>query len=142
MLSNKKICVNVTHYPQIKNYYKFVSCLHDRGIRINTGEFDWSDSGIPVSHDLSESKLKEIYAKCGAGYFCKTLLNGKLYSCARGANLHDLGLCSTGHGQLELYADNAITLKKDIRDFWLDDYNLACDYCTFTDEWRKIPVGT
>ncbi len=140
-LRNPKVVVHVSDYSVVSNTDRFVDTLLKNGIRyVVLKDLDWRDSGKPIQNGKDENYLRYVYAKCSSSKFCKTLLKGNIYACARSASLHDLGYVSDTNGYVDIYS--ALDLKSALKKFFTDkDADFACDYCTITDEWRRVDAG-
>ncbi|WP_072934309.1 radical SAM protein [Schwartzia succinivorans] len=141
LLRSPKCFIKVSKYPGIKRTEKFIETIKEFDIsHLVIDDVDWIDPGPPISHGKSSHKLKYEYTKCGASYTCKTLLGGKIYPCARGASLFHLGYIQESTAEC-IDIENNDNLRERMRDFFLKDTSVVCDYCTITDSWRCIQAG-
>ena len=140
ILRNEKVTVRVSIYPNSGRIVELKSAFDNSKVRYEAlDELVWTDSGNAEKRNRSEHELRNRYWKCGPAYECKTILDGKLFSCARAASLYDLGIGRGEIGFVDL--SDSTDLKKKIRDFMLRPYDMACDYCDLTDYWRKVDAG-
>ena len=140
LLSNDKVTVRVSVYPNSSKIEELKNTFDYNKVRFETlDELIWSDSGDTEKRNRTEHELRNRYWKCLSGYECKTVLDGKLFSCARAASLYDLGIGQDEIGFVDLY--DLSELRQRIRDFMLKTYDGACDYCDHTDFWRKVNAG-
>lgn len=141
LLSSPKCFVSVSKYPGINSNEKFIEKLKEYNIvHLVMDDMVWIDPGEPVSHEKTASKLNRDYEKCGASYTCKTLLGGKIYPCARGASLFHLGYIKENEDEYVEIEENC-NFRQKLKEFFLKENSIVCDYCTITDRWRRIKAG-
>lgn len=138
--NSNKVHIQLSDYPSAVDNTEFVKTMEQYQIPLYVmREMVWIDPGKPESHGISKEAIARRYHECGSGYMCTTLLHGKLFQCARSSSLYELGIITDSCGYLDVMGSN--NLRNDLRNFYLDTYNPACDYCTLTDRWRGIPAG-
>ena len=140
-LKNPKILVQVSDYSVVANTDKFINTLIKNNVRYEVfKELNWIDSGEPIERGNDENYLRYAYANCHPAKFCKALLSGKIYACARSASLYSLGCVNDPDGYVDIY--DASNLKGALKKFFVDkDTDPACGYCTHVDKWRGVVAG-
>ncbi len=139
VLRDERIIVRISEYNASAKIEGLIKKFKEYGINYEVlKDLLWIDSGEPVYKGKSKELCRESYIKCSSARFCKTLMEGRLFCCARAASLYDLGICRDESNYINIYKDNAIS---ELRDFYLSDYVEACNYCTNSDEWRKVEAG-
>lgn len=140
LLSNDRVTVRISVYPNSGKVEELKEALDSSRVSYEAlDELYWMDSGNTEKRNRTEYELRNRYWKCGPSFECKTILDGKLFSCARAASLFDLGIGRDEIGFVDL--SDSTDLKRKIRDFMLRPYDIACDYCDVTDHWRKVDAG-
>ncbi|SDB28856.1 4Fe-4S single cluster domain-containing protein [Pseudobutyrivibrio sp. YE44] len=138
-LRDKRIIVRISEYNASAKIEGLIKKFKEYGINYEIlNDLIWIDSGEPVYKGKSKELCRESYLKCSSARFCKTLMEGRLFCCARAASLFDLGICKDESNYIDIYKDDAI---RELRDFYLSDYVEACNYCTNSDEWRIVEAG-
>ena len=139
LLKHPKIYVRISEYPNLEKQSTVIGALKKNGIHCSVArDMVWKDWGEPVNHGRTYDQLKLIYNQCSVSLTCKTLLNGKIYACARAAHLHDLKYCIDNE-----YVDvrSSERLGDDIKEFFLRNISHSCNYCTLVDSPRELPVA-
>ncbi len=139
VMRNPKVTCRISKYQKSINLEKLEELLFENNINfITLNNLSWIDSGVPEKHGHGRSEIMDIFLRCSSSYYCKTLFNGKIFSCARAASMYDLGLIKETH-----FVDikNTKKLREAIQAFWLSIYDEACDYCNATDFCRSIIPG-
>ena len=87
---------------------------------------------LPSSEDFT---LRDIVANGEM-----IMLDGKIYACARGASLFQLGFIQ---GYEEAFVDvrESQNLRGRITNFFEQDANIVCDYCSIADAGRPVKAG-
>ncbi len=101
----------------------------------------WADPGGTECRNKSKEQLSIEYNKCYSARYCRTMLNGKVYACARSASLTDLGLMDGSHDSFDVRKKRSDReFRKGFRKFLTLDYADACNYC---DHYlaKHIPAG-
>ncbi len=136
-LENNKITVCLSEYSCVDSTI-FQDAIQRKNIRLEVFRDNvWIDSGGIHKRDRDEDEQIRYFAKCDASYMCKTLSNGKLYTCPRSLSLYDLGICSDEEGYLSIEDSD----KNDIKAFFTKIWDPSCEYCDYADKWRRIPAG-
>lgn len=131
-LKNKKLMVIFSDYGVKTQKIDLVkSAFAAHGVRFDyKKDLTWVDPGENTSRGKSVEKLKKEYINCFSAKYCKTLLNGKIYACSRGAHLHDLGFMDEPQDYMDVYEANGKAEQgKALKEFYLRDYCMACDHC-------------
>ena len=140
LLKNNKVTVIVSKYEGINYTQNICKVLLESGVRYEAHrEMRWIDSGDTKKRGRTKYDNRKFYINCGPGYYCKTLLKGKIYACARSASMYNLGFCNDREGFVDLYEGE--NLREKIREFYLKDYDPSCDYCDFSESWKVIPAA-
>ncbi len=140
ILSNEKVTLRISVYPNSDKAEELKKVLENNKVRYEAlDELVWTDSGNTEKRNRTENELRNRYWNCGPSYECKTILDEKLFSCARAASLYDLGIGRDEIGFVDL--SDQTDLKQKIRDFMLRSFDYACDYCNLTDRWRRVDAG-
>ena len=131
----------MSRYDCVSQVEKFIAALraHHVAHRVMQ-DMIWRDPGNPASHGKTMEQLKENFVQCSSAYTCKTLLDGKIYACARGASLFQLGFIQ---GYEEAFVDvrESQNLRGRITNFFEQDANIVCDYCSIADAGRPVKAG-
>lgn len=134
-LKNSKVKVRISDYGTLVDHNKLILYLKNNKVNYEVLELgNWISPGGVEKRGRSKEKLKEYYQKCSSGYFCKTLFDGKIFSCARAASLFTLGYMKEKEF-VEIREDMG---EEEIKEFWLNDYSEACNYCDIMIEDKKI----
>jgi len=136
-LRNPRVLVRVSDYGDLVDKERFLAHLRRYGISYEVLDLGaWLSSGGVEKRYRSMPVLREQYMKCGPGYTCKALYDGKFFACARAASLWALGYMKE-----QEYVDfRQEFTKQDIIQFITQDFSWACDYCDqCTPMQRKVP---
>ena len=140
-LAHPKCFVRVSRYDCVTQAGAFVKRLAAHHVAYcEMEELQWVDPGAPAAHGKTAEQLRENFVRCPSAYLCKTLLDGKLYACARGASLFQLGFIQE-HGEAFVDVREGNALRDRIRAFFEEDKNIVCDYCTIVDAGRPVKAG-
>lgn len=101
----------------------------------------WFDPGGVENRGKTREQLKKEYNDCYSARYCRTLMNGKLYTCARAASLADLGYMDDSHDSIDIRKNRSEReFRRDMRAFLTVDYADACNYCDHI-KHIVIPAG-
>lgn len=126
-LTNKKVIVKISNYNGFSKLQELKRVLNQANIRYDIyDDLVWVRSGGIQRRNKEKERLQSEYMKCWAGMFCKSVLNGKLYHCARAAFLDNLNVDLDEDDCLNL---SEIRLEERIKDFYIRSYADACDFC-------------
>ena len=90
----------------------------------------WADPGNTEIRNKTVEQLMKEYDHCYSSRYCRTMLNGKVYACARAASLADLKLMDGTHDSFDVRQDISDSeFRKGFRKFLTLDYADACNYC-------------
>ncbi len=90
----------------------------------------WADPGGTGCRNKSEEQLGIEYDHCYSSRYCRTLLDGKMYACARAAHLVDLKFMDGSHDSFDIRQERSDSeFRKEFRKFLTLDYADACNYC-------------
>lgn len=130
LLQNYKVTVKISDYGTLVDKQEIIDYMEAYDVSYEVLEVGrWTASGTTQKRGRTVLELQKIYGNCYAGYFCKTLYEDKLFACARASSLYALG-CMEEQEFIEI--KEAITVKE-IKDFILQPYSAACDYCDRTE---------
>lgn len=136
LLGNKKIYVKVSQYPNLIDLSKLVDILEEYEIRYEIMEnMRWSKTGVLTSRNRTEAELQSQYLNCGSAKLCRTILNGKMYVCAKAASLMELGYVDNLEMVDLLDKEN---LRENMRQFLCLPYSKACNYCDIASKDEEI----
>lgn len=135
LLRNEKVIVRISDYGELVDKNKIVSFLNTNNIRyeILKGTRTWVSPGGTEKRNRTINELTSQWIKCAAGYNCKTIYKGKLFSCARAASLFELNFMKE-HEYIDLNSDFDIEC---IKKFFTQNYSIACDYCNISSREAK-----
>lgn len=137
-LKRLNVCIRISEYEKSIKKNNIIEKCKEYNIKYEELEnLSWIDSKEISERKLNDSEMRTSYSKCPSVRYCKTLSNCKIFCCARAASLYDLCICKDSSNYIDLLKCE----KNDIRDFYLINKAKACDYCTCTDEWRKVIPG-
>ena len=101
----------------------------------------WADPGGVECRNKSLKQLSKEYNSCFSSRYCRTMLNGKLFLCARSASLFDLGYMESSHDAFDIRLKRTDgEFRRELRNFFLKDYAEACNYCDHYLK-KKIKAG-
>lgn len=101
----------------------------------------WFDPGGTENRGKDKTQLAREYNGCYSAKYCRTLLNGKIYTCARAASLSDLGFMDDSHDSIDIRKERGDKeFRREMRRFLTLDYADACNYCDHI-KGIKIPAG-
>lgn len=136
ILQDSKVQIRISDYGDIVDKTRIINYCIDNKIDyhvLNLGK--WISPGGTDKRNKDINALRKEYGKCPAGYVCKTLFEDKIFSCARSASLYALDYMKESEN---IQIDNN-TNKKQVREFILQDYSIACDYCDmYVDNIRYV----
>ena len=139
LMKNRKVTVLLSEYAHL-NQMPFVKMLTENEIKYKIIKLEkWVDFGNLDKRNHSEETLIQSYNTCAVAE-CKTLYNGKFYSCPRSAHGDKLG-----YFEEEVFGDLSITdrkkLKKSLKNLFITRHITACDYCNSVNGSERIPVA-
>lgn len=127
LLSNKKVYIKISQYPNLIDPSRFMEVLDEYGIRYRFMEsMRWIKTGSLVSRGRTVVELQSQYLNCTQAKFCRTILNGKMYACSKAASLMELGYTDDLETVDLMVNDN---LRTDLRQLLQLPYSKACNYC-------------
>lgn len=127
LLSNTKVYVRISQYPRLIDPTRFMKLLDEHGVRYEIMKsIRWSKTGGLTTRERTAVELQSQYFNCGQAKLCRTILNGKMYVCAKAASLTELG-CVQDLETVDL-ADKD-NLRRNIWEFLRLPYSGACNYC-------------
>lgn len=87
--------------------------------------------------------LRYEYQNCVTGKSCKTMVDGKIFTCYRAAMLYCMNGTIDENEYVQLKeTDTAEEKQRKIKEIFLKEYSIACDYCDMAADWtRDIPAG-
>ena len=101
----------------------------------------WADPGNTEFRGKGKAQLAMEYNQCYSSRYCRTMLNGKIYTCARASSLDDLGIMDGTHDSFDVRKPRTDKeFRKELRKFLTIDYADACNYCDHAKRIR-IPAG-
>ena len=127
LLADDKVFIRISEYPGLIKSEEFIRALEEYGVRYRVMEnMRWIRTKNLEKRNRSYQELQSQYLNCGSAKMCKTILNGKLYVCAKAASLMELGYVD----YLEMVDIMDINhLRENIRNFLRLTFSYACDYC-------------
>ncbi len=131
-LRHKKIVLHISDYGvSTQKIPQLIEILKESGIRYtHKKDTDWVIPGGTHYRGKSKEQLKKEYIGCYSSRYCGTMLNGKVYLCARGAHLTDLGYMNDPHDWFDVRKQRSRdAFREEFRNFYLSDYAEACNYC-------------
>lgn len=126
-LSHEKIQVRVSDYSISERVIEFIAKLDEMHVNfVIQKDIKWKPIGNLERKNKTAEELKDVYNLCFEGLNCKTVLNGKLFSCTFSSRLYDLKYSS----DIE-YIDllNEKVIWNEILDFLMQPYSNGCRYC-------------
>ena len=139
-LRHRKIVLHISDYGvSTQKIPQLIEILKGQNIRYtHKKDTDWVVPGGTKYRGKSKEQLKIEYNNCYSSRYCGTMLNGKMYLCARGAHLTDLGFMDEPHDWFDIRKKRtAKEFQQQFKEFYLSDYAEACNYC---DHGLKISV--
>ncbi len=135
LLQNPKIKIRISDYGMLADKDRLISFLQENNIKYGVLDLgNWISSGGVEKRMRNKKELKNCYRNCSSGYYCKTMFDGKLFSCARAASLYSLGYMKEKEF---IEMENKVDSNR-IREFLMKDYSEACDYCDMGCKVKKI----
>lgn len=145
LLQDPKFYVEVSDYGHIQQMSRTVAALERAGVRFSVlTDQVWDDMGGVEPRGRSEEQRREVYRSCEQSRLMKSIHNGAVYTCARGARMGALG-CGY-HSERDYFTldegEPAEQLREKIRGLYYMDSADACDRCDLGRlPARKIPAG-
>ncbi|MCR4892437.1 MAG: radical SAM protein [Lachnospiraceae bacterium] len=139
-LSHPKVVVQISDYGvKTQKVEKLHALLVEHGIAsVPDKVVSWVKPGGTEYRGKGRKQLCKEYQECFSSKYCRTLLKGKFYLCARGAHLSDLGYMKSSHDEFNIRSKRTRTqFRKEFLRYLLSDYADACNYC---DHGLKITV--
>ncbi len=138
LLKNDKVFIKISEYLKLINYKKIMKVFDQYNISYTVMEnMRWTKTGNLDKRNRSQSDIKSQYLNCTPAKMCKTILNGKMYVCAKAASLMELGYVSNFEVIDLLETGN---LRKKIKDFLRLTSSRACDYCDMASDEEEIII--
>lgn len=136
MLKNPKITIRISNYGDLVDKSKLIYFLKENMIQYVVLELgEWVSPGGVFKRDKDFETIKKNYQACSSGYYCKTLYEDKIFSCARAASLYALG-----YMQEPEYIQVEENFKSDdLKKFLVRSFSIACNYCDIAND-EKIYV--
>ena len=140
-LKNKKIVIS-DYGVKTQKVEEFLKVCREWKIPCNRSVSKyWADPGDLNFRNKDKEQLKTEYNACYSSRYCRTMLNGKVYACARAASLSDLGYMDASHDSFDVRQKRSDKeFRQGFRKFLTLDYADACNYC---DHYlhKHIPAG-
>ncbi len=127
-----KMFVEISNYGvKTQKVGEFAALMRENGIRYSVDKAtSWIAPGGTELRGKDEDQLRREYNGCYSSRYCRTMLNGKMYLCARGAHLSDLGFMSGDHDVFDVRnTPSGPAFREKMKRFYLSDYAEACNYC-------------
>lgn len=143
ILSNKKIRISISKYPNIK-IEKLKDVLEKNNIfyKIDNIKY-WMDYGEVKKKNKSKRELVKQYRKCN--HVCKSMLNGEIHICPRSSHGKDLGFIPVLEDEYLNILDENLSVKdkkNKLNSLLKKEIISACDYCDFsTKNSKRIKVA-
>jgi len=140
-LRHKRVYVSISEYPGV-NREPLIEALKAHSIRYTVNRFDsWLDYGSFTCRNFDPDTLRRSYSACTSSE-CKTVLNGKLYTCPRSSHGDDLGIIpAVSREAVNLLEGDAKDLRKRLRAFYNLTAVTACNHCSPPWDRPPIPCG-
>ena len=132
LLQNPKVYVRISDYGERVDNGKFIDFLITNNIKYEVLEMGWVAPGNMVKRNRNRILLKKQYSRCSGATVCKTLFEDKLFVCSRAASLYALGILPD-----EYISINEKLNAKKLKQFLLNDFSIACDYCDVASDDQK-----
>ncbi len=142
LMRHPKMFVEISNYGvKTQKVSDFAAMMEENGIRYTVDKAtSWTVSGGTEFRGKSEEQLKQEYNACYSSRYCRTMLQGKLYLCARGAHLADLGYMDGAHDSFDVRnTPSGKEFREGMKRFFLSDYAEACNYCDHAKGVRVKP---
>lgn len=139
-LKNPKVIVEISDYGIGTQKVKELTELFIKnGIRYSTDKVvTWVCPGGTENRGKDRETLKREFGMCYSSRYCRTMLNGNMFLCSRGAHLYDLGFMDSTHDRFDIRKKRSKPeFKNELDAFMMSDYADACNYC---DHAKKIIV--
>lgn len=145
LLRDPKFFVEVSDYGHIQQMSRTVAALESAGVRFSVlTEQVWDDMGGIEPRGRTAEQRREVYRTCEQSRLMKSIHNGVVYTCARGARMRALE-CGYYSEQDYFTLDKdepAERLREKIRALYYMNGADACDRCDLGQlPARKIPAG-
>ena len=131
------ISIDVSIYPPLSSKESdFVQLAKSEGITLNAVKS--STFYIPIN-SRGDTEPEEGFRRCRKLFYCPTMVQGKVYLCAKAAYVHyfnkAFGTSIPNTGSVDLY-DLNMTGWKVLS--LIEKASEICRYCTFG--WKKVPI--
>ncbi len=140
LMENPKVIVELSDYGlKTQKIDEMMRILSEHKIKCVPDKVSmWVSPGGTEFRGKDKAQLAKEYQNCYSSKYCHTVLNGKVFLCARGAHLYDLGFMKSDHDYFDIRTPRSKKeFNKKLQSFLLSDYADACNYC---DHALKIPV--
>ncbi len=140
LMENPKVVVEISDYGvKTQKIDEIIRILEERNIKYVPDKVaSWVSPGGTEFRNKDTAQLAKEYQNCYSSKYCHTVLNGKMFLCARGAHLYDLGFMKSEHDFFDIRkAPSGKSFRSGLLKFLLSDYADACNYC---DHALKIKV--
>lgn len=145
LLQDPKFFVEISDYGHIQQMSRTVAALERVGVHFSVlTEQVWDDMGGVEPRGRTAEQRREVYRNCEQSRLMKSIHNGVVYTCARGARMRALE-CGY-HSDQDYFTldetDPVECLRGKIRTLYYMDGADACDRCDLGQlPARKIPAG-
>ena len=145
LLQDPKFYVEISDYGHIQQMSRTVSALEQAGVRFSVlTDQVWDDMGGVEPRGRSEEQRREVYRNCEQSRLMKSIHNGAVYTCARGARMRALKCGYDSERDYFILDEDELVeqLQKKIRGLYYMDSADACDRCDLGQlPAKKIPAG-
>ena len=145
LLRDSKFFVEVSDYGHIQQMSRTVAALERAGVHFSVlTDQVWDDMGGVEPRDRTVEQRREVYRTCEQSRLMKSIHNGAVYTCARGARMRALECGYRSEQDYFTLDENEPVerLREKIRALYYMDGADACDRCDLGQlPARKIPAG-
>lgn len=143
-MAHEKVKVGISDYGMLDRLAQVVYSFEKHGVNfVFHSNMTWTDPGDLSKRNRSKEELKEQFENCWDAFNCKTIVNGRLFACARYARLYMQDIHNFEKDSIFLLEyENLEERRNAIFDLYMVDYANSCDYCNFgTKDCKTIPAG-
>lgn len=145
LLRDPKFFVEVSDYGHIQQMSRTVAALESAGVHFSVlTDQVWDDMGSVEPRGRTALQRREVYRTCEQSRLMKSIHNGAVYTCARGARMRALECGYQSEQDYFTLDENELAerLRDKIRALYYMDGADACDRCDLGQlPARKIPAG-
>lgn len=145
LLANNKIMVHMSNYdmPEKTDISRAFYLSHGIDLRFMSDQIVWEKIASRLyNRKYNKEELEQIYLKCSIARYCPQIIReGKIYLCGRAIRFAQLSAYSSEHDYRDILNKKGDNIKEELRDFKLEPYMEACNWCDWTEMKAYVQPG-